>query len=65
MELGRRAEGWRSALEKAQSGEKYVTHWFAGWTRRMREVCQREGYQMIAVDQDATRMGEHRLNVAR
>jgi hypothetical protein len=63
VELGRRAEGWRSALETAQSGEKYVTHWFAGWTRRTREVCQREGYQMIAVDLDATRMGKHRLNV--
>ena len=62
-DLKKQVLGWHEADGSTQNSGRYLTNWCAGWPANSRLVARRFGIQVIAVDREATRLGEHELNV--
>ena len=62
--LKERAMAWAGADKPLVRGDKeYLVDWCAGWPQVMRKVAAREGVEVVAVDNQAARLGQHALNV--
>jgi hypothetical protein len=61
-DLKKQVLGWHAAMGKAEDATMYLTNWCAGWPEKTRLVAERYGIQVIAVDKEQSRLGEHRLN---